>query len=158
MKNRKKKLCPKCSSVLRYEKNKELKKEYTYVCLNCDENFYSTEAVKTQKKNKNKSISKNIIENILKEIPITIDTVIGWHWLDNDTFVSEFKISKEVKEILKTDNNNIEIEHQLDTGEFIYSTYEGDWDEGDIAVPIEIDMSFLNDKVLKFINTYALCN
>lgn len=50
MKNRKKKLCPKCSSVLRYEKDKNLKRQYPYVCTNCDENFYSVEAVKTTKK------------------------------------------------------------------------------------------------------------
>lgn len=50
MKNRKKKLCPKCLNVLKYEKDKNLKKEYKYSCSICDENFYSIEAVKTTKK------------------------------------------------------------------------------------------------------------
>lgn len=157
MKNRKKKLCPRCSSVLRYEKDKNLKKEYPYVCTHCDENFYSVEAVRTTKKSKNnKSISKKIVSDILKNIPINRETVIGWHWIDDDTFVSEFKISNEVKEILKTDNSSIEIEYQVDTGEFFYSTYEGGWDEGNVAVPIELDMSCLNEKVLKFVNCYAI--
>ena len=38
-------LCPKCGEVLSVETNEELKKEYPYVCLSCDENFYSVEAV-----------------------------------------------------------------------------------------------------------------
>ena len=46
MKNRKKKLCPKCLNVLKYEKNKPLKKKYPYICTSCDENFYSIEVVK----------------------------------------------------------------------------------------------------------------
>lgn len=52
MKNRKKKLCPKCLSVLKNEKDKSLKIEYPYACTNCDENFYSVEAVKTCRKRK----------------------------------------------------------------------------------------------------------
>ena len=39
MKNRKKRLCPKCLSVLKYEKDKHLKKEYEYSCNVCNENF-----------------------------------------------------------------------------------------------------------------------
>ena len=50
MKNRKKKLCPKCLNILKYEKNKKLKREYPYICTSCDENFYSIEVVKTRKK------------------------------------------------------------------------------------------------------------
>ena len=154
MKNRKKKLCPKCLSVLKYEKDKNLKREYPYVCTHCDENFYSVEAVRTTKKTK--PLAKKIVSDILKNIPINRETVIGWHWIDDDTFVSEFKISDEVKEILKTDNHSIEIEYQVDTGEFFYLTYEGDWDEGTMAEPIEFDMSCLNEKVLKFVNCYAI--
>ncbi len=35
--------CPKCSSPLYDEIDEDLKKEYPYVCIYCDENFYSIE-------------------------------------------------------------------------------------------------------------------
>lgn len=50
MKNRKKKLCPSCGSLLRFEKDRALKREYTYVCNSCEQNFYKFEAVKSIKK------------------------------------------------------------------------------------------------------------
>ena len=50
MKNRKKKLCPKCLSILKYEKDKKLKKEYPLYCSSCNENFYLFEVVKNVKK------------------------------------------------------------------------------------------------------------
>lgn len=53
MKNRKKKFCPKCLNVLKYENDKSLKRKYPYVCTNCDENFYSIEIIKTSKKSRN---------------------------------------------------------------------------------------------------------
>lgn len=42
------KLCPKCNTPLIKETDKELKKEYPYVCLNCDENFYGIEVVESE--------------------------------------------------------------------------------------------------------------
>ena len=50
MKNRKKKLCPKCLNILKNETNKKLKREYPFFCSSCDENFYNFEIVKTIKK------------------------------------------------------------------------------------------------------------
>ena len=42
--NKKKKIyCPKCGKEVSKETDKDLKKEYPYVCLNCDENFYGIE-------------------------------------------------------------------------------------------------------------------
>ena len=38
-------LFPKCNKTLLEETNEEVKKEYPYVCLECDENFYSIEAI-----------------------------------------------------------------------------------------------------------------
>ena len=35
--------CPRCGNRLKVETNKNLKKEYPYVCRKCDENFYAVE-------------------------------------------------------------------------------------------------------------------
>ena len=40
---KKKKYCPKCGKEVSKETDKDLKKEYPYACLNCDENFYGIE-------------------------------------------------------------------------------------------------------------------
>lgn len=50
MKNRKRKICPKCLGNLRLEKDKYLKQEYKYYCFCCNENFYKFEILKTKKK------------------------------------------------------------------------------------------------------------
>lgn len=156
MKNIKNKYCPKCLNALEHETDNNLKKEYPYVCTLCNENFYEIEAIEqSEKPNKKNAISTNKNVDISKDIPINIKTNVGWHWLDDNTFVSEFKISDKVKEFLNSSNNSIEIEYQTDTNKFFYSIYEGNWDEGDESVPIGLDMSCLNDKVLNFIKIYA---
>jgi ribosomal protein L33 len=38
-----KKFCPRCHSQVELETDKDLKKEYKYVCYECDENFYTIE-------------------------------------------------------------------------------------------------------------------
>lgn len=52
MKKRKMKLCPKCSGILKIEKDKYLKKYYTSgkYCQVCDENYFSFEVIKLKKK------------------------------------------------------------------------------------------------------------
>lgn len=96
------------------------------------------------------------LKEIKDLIEISKETVVGWHWLDNDTFVSEFRISEEVMQLLDTNNNSIEIEYQEDTGEFIYSTYDGDWDDYmETNAIAHTNMSPLNGDVLKFIEMYA---
>jgi len=42
--------CPKCGEPLQEETDEDLKKEYPYVCLNCDENFYGIETLEDPEK------------------------------------------------------------------------------------------------------------
>jgi len=37
--------CPHCNNKLEQETDKDLKKEYKFICKDCDENFYSFEVV-----------------------------------------------------------------------------------------------------------------
>lgn len=108
-----------------------------------------------------KKISKqencNKIKVLKENIKINKESNVGWHWLDDDTFVSEFKINDIAKEILGTENNSLEIEYQLDTGRFYYSAYGGEWDDlEETCLITHIDMSAFDIDVLNFVNNYAL--
>lgn len=53
--------CPKCKRMLNRETHKELRREYPFVCLHCDENFYRIEVLtKKQLTTKTNSHAKKI--------------------------------------------------------------------------------------------------
>lgn len=55
---KKKLICRHCGGNITKETDTELKKNYPYVCLNCDENFYSFEVIAVQGVKQNETNNK----------------------------------------------------------------------------------------------------